>query len=40
MLARTIGVTPKSVEWHISKMRGTELLHEGPDKGGHWVILE
>jgi Fic family protein len=40
-LAGRIGITPKAVEKHIAKMKAEGILKRvGPDKGGHWQILE
>ena len=35
-LAKDIGVTPKTIEWHIVKMKNGGILErEGPDKRGN-----
>ena len=39
-MAKEIGVAPKTIEWHIAKMKGVEIDREGPANGGHWVLLE
>ena len=35
-----IGVSFKTIEWHLTKMKGIEIKREGPANGGHWIILE
>ena len=38
-LAERIGITPKTVEKHIAKMKAEGILKRvGPDKGGHWQV--
>ncbi|MDY3070422.1 MAG: winged helix-turn-helix transcriptional regulator [Parabacteroides sp.] len=40
-LAGLIGITPKAVEKHIAKMKAEGILKRiGPDKGGHWLVVE
>ena len=39
-MAKEIGVTPKTIEWHIAKMKGVEIEREGPANGGHWILLK
>ena len=40
-LAERIGITPKAVEKHIAKMKAEGILKRvGPDKGGHWQMIE
>ena len=39
-IASEIGVSVKTIEWHLSKMKGIEIEREGPANGGHWIILE
>ena len=40
-LAERIGITSKAVEKHIAKMKAEGILKRvGPDKGGHWQIME
>ena len=40
-LAERIGITPKAVEKHIAKMKAEGILKRiGPDKGGHWQVVE
>ena len=39
-MAAEIGVSIKTIEWHIAKMKGVEIEREGPANGGHWIILE
>lgn len=38
-LAHKVGISQKGIEWHISRMKSIgELVREGPDKGGKWVV--
>lgn len=39
-MAKEIGVTPKTIEWHIAKMKGVEIERQGPANGGHWILLK
>ena len=39
-MASEIGVSVKTIEWHLAKMKGIEIEREGPANGGHWIILE
>jgi ATP-dependent DNA helicase RecG len=39
-MAKEIGVAPKTIEWHIAKMKGVDIDREGPANGGHWILLE
>lgn len=39
-MASEIGVSVKTIEWHLARMKGIEIAREGPANGGHWVILE
>lgn len=40
-LAEQIGVTPKAIEKHLAKLKAEGILVRiGPDKGGHWAILD
>jgi len=40
-LAAALGITPKGVEWQISKLRAEGVLHRvGEDRGGHWELLK
>lgn len=39
-MAKEIGVAPKTIEWHIAKMKGVEIDREGPANGGHWILLK
>ena len=40
-LAGRIGITSKAVEKHIAKMKAEGILKRvGPDKGGHWQVME
>ena len=38
-LAEAIGITPKAVEKQLANLKAAGVIkHEGPDKGGRWVI--
>lgn len=40
-LAKQIGVTKRSIERNIQKLKQDELLKRlGPDKGGRWEVIE
>jgi len=40
-LADAIGITPKGVEWQITRLkRGGLLKRIGPAKGGRWEVVE
>ena len=40
-LAERIGITPKAVEKQIAALKAEGLLKRiGPDKGGHWQVVE
>ncbi len=40
-LAKRIGISPKAVEKHIAKLKAEGILRRiGPDKGGHWEVVE
>ncbi|MBP5521702.1 MAG: hypothetical protein J6X82_04715, partial [Bacteroidales bacterium] len=39
-MASEIGVSAKTIEWHLAKRKGIEIEREGPANGGHWIILE
>ena len=40
-LAELIGVSPKAIEKHLAKLKAEGLLVRiGPDKGGHWEVME
>ena len=37
---RIIGITPKSVEKHLAKLKAEGIIRrDGPDKGGSWTVL-
>lgn len=39
-IAALIGITPKAVEKHLSRMKAEGILRRiGPDKGGHWEVI-
>ena len=38
-LAEEIGISPKAVEKHLKNLKAEgRLVHEGPDKGGRWIV--
>lgn len=40
-MAETLGINRSAVTKHLKKMQETGIIRrEGPDKGGHWVIIE
>ena len=40
-IAEKLGITSRSVEKHIKNLRDKGILRRvGPDKGGHWEIVE
>ena len=40
-LAEQIGITPRVVERHISKLKAEGILfRDGADHGGKWVVVE
>ena len=40
-IAQKIGITPKAVEKHFSKLKAEGIIRRiGPDKGGHWEISQ
>ncbi len=40
-LADIIGITIKGVEWQIKDLKSQGIIRRvGPDKGGHWEIIE
>ena len=39
-LVSTIGISYTSISRNIEAMRGKYLRRVGPDKGGHWEIIE
>ncbi len=39
-MAAEIGVSAKTIEWHLAKMKGVEIEREGPANGGYWIVLE
>ena len=41
LLARTIGITPDGIKKQLDKLRKSGVIrHVGPNKGGHWEIIE
>jgi ATP-dependent DNA helicase RecG len=40
-LSEETGISEKGIEWNIKKMKEEGILKRvGPDKGGHWEVLE
>lgn len=40
-LAGITGMSLKGVDWTIKRLKGEGLLRRsGPDKGGHWEVVE
>lgn len=40
-LAEAIGISPKAVERHLASLKKEGLIiRVGPDKGGHWEVVE
>ncbi len=40
-MAARLGITPRAVEKHLSNLKAKGLLRRvGPDKGGHWEVVE
>ena len=40
-LAEEIGISPKAIEKHLKNLKAEgRLVHEGPDKGGRWIVKE
>ena len=40
-LTNVLGKTRRGVEWQISRLKTEGLLKRvGPDRGGHWEVLE
>ena len=40
-LAERIGISAKAVEKHLANLKADGILKRiGPDKGGHWEIIE
>jgi ATP-dependent DNA helicase RecG len=40
-LAERIGITAKGIEWQLGKLKADGRVRRvGPDKGGHWEIIE
>ena len=40
VMAAEIGVSVKTIERHMAKMKGVEIDLEGPANGGHWIVFE
>ena len=40
-LAPEIGISHRKIQENIAKLRGLGVIQRiGPDKGGHWIIIE
>ncbi|MCK4541229.1 MAG: winged helix-turn-helix transcriptional regulator, partial [Spirochaetales bacterium] len=40
-LAEIVGISPKGVEWQISRLKKEgKIKRIGPDKGGHWEVIK
>ena len=40
-LAELCGITPDGIKWQLKQMQKDGLIHRvGPDKGGHWEVIE
>ena len=40
-LAKAIGITDSGVKYHLKKMQEKKIIRRvGPDKGGHWEVVE
>jgi ATP-dependent DNA helicase RecG len=40
-LAEICGISPDGIKWQLKKMLEKGLIRRvGPDKGGHWEIIE
>ena len=39
-MAEKLGISPKGVEWQISKLKADGSIRRiGPDNGGHWEVM-
>ena len=39
-MAKKLGISPKGVEWQISKLKADGSIRRiGPDNGGHWEVI-
>jgi ATP-dependent DNA helicase RecG len=39
-MANEIGITIKGIEYHLAKLKQQGIIERiGPDKGGHWSII-
>ena len=39
-MAKKLGISPKGVEWQISKLKADGSIRRiGPDNGGHWEVM-
>lgn len=40
-MAEKLGISPKGVEWQISKLKADGSIRRiGPDNGGHWEVIK
>ena len=40
-IAKKLGMTPRAVEKQVANLKKVGLLHRiGPDKGGHWEVID
>ena len=40
-ISSRLGISSKGVEWQVSKLKVDGVLHRiGPNKGGHWEVVE
>lgn len=40
-LAEECGISPDGIKWQLKKLKENKIIrHIGPDKGGHWEIIE
>ena len=39
-MAEKLGISPKGVEWQISKLKAAGSIRRiGPDNGGYWEVM-
>ncbi len=40
-LSKLLGINPSAIQKHIEKLKAKHIIkHIGPDKGGHWEVIE
>jgi len=40
-LAKFLNLTVKGIDWNITQLKDARILRRiGPDKGGHWEVVE